>query len=76
MLFRSHDTSQMAAYEPGFPDAIYCWGGRSVFVECKGNAKEPLTEAEQRWHDAFQGDVRIVRSDEDAISIARELRNV
>ena len=71
-----HDTSQMAAYEPGFPDAIYCKDGRSVFVEYKGSAKEPLTEAEKRWHRDFQGQAVIVRSDEDALRLARELRGI
>jgi len=66
----------MAAYEPGFPDAIYCKDGRSVFVEYKGSAKEPLTEAEKRWHRDFQGQAVIVRSDEDALRLARELRGI
>ena len=70
-----HDTSQMAAYEPGFPDAVWCWGGRAFFVEHK-NGDERLTEAEKRWHREFQGQAVVVRSDEDALRLARELRGI
>jgi len=68
-----HDTSQMAAYEPGFPDALWAFGNRVLLVEHKNSEREQLTEAERHWHQTFAGEVWVCRSDEDALAIAREL---
>ena len=70
-----HDTSQMAAYAPGWPDSIWVYAGQVVFVEHK-NSDERLTEAERKWHREFLGISAVVRSDEDALRLARELRGI
>jgi len=51
------------------------WDEKLTAAEHK-NGSEPLTEAEKRWHREFQGQAVVVRSDEDALRLARELRGI
>ena len=65
------DTSQCAAYVPGWPDAVWCNPeGTVLFVEYKAE-KEGLTEAEERFYSALpRADIyTICRSVDDVLRI-------
>lgn len=59
----------------GFPDLVIGWQGRNYLVEVKDNSKSPsarrLTRAESEWHSKWRGQVAIVGSVEEAITLLK-----
>ncbi len=57
----------------GFPDLIVGYRGVNYLLEVKDGSKPPsarkLTDDEQRWHDEWRGQVVVVNSVEEAISV-------
>ena len=70
----------LAGVGKGCPDLVIGWQGRNYLVEVKSreNARRmgkgvpsatKLTELEQKWHDAWRGQVAIVETVEDLLSL-------
>jgi len=59
----------------GCPDLLVGYRGANYLLEVKDGTKPPskrrLTPDEQRWHDAWQGDVLIVASGQHAVDVVR-----
>jgi hypothetical protein len=55
----------------GFPDIVVGWKGRNYLLEIKDGSKTPsqrkLTPDEQKFHDFWFGDIKIVESVDDAL---------
>ena len=61
----------------GFPDLIVAKHGVNVLVEVKDGQKVPsarkLTADEQAFHDAWQGWIEIIESQEDAVTLVNKI---
>jgi hypothetical protein len=62
--------------DEGTFDLLCCYNGRTLLLEIKDGSKPPsarrLTDAEQKFHDAWPGDnLHIINSAEEAIALLR-----
>jgi len=59
-----------SAMGKGFPDLVVGWRGRNFLLEIKDGeaipSKRKLTPDEQKFHDFWLGDIKVVESVEDA----------
>lgn len=57
----------------GFPDLVIGHNGHTYLAEVKDGSKPPsrrkLTPDEQRWHEAWRGQVAIIETIEDALKL-------
>jgi hypothetical protein len=57
----------------GFPDLVVEYGGRTFLLEIKDGNKPPserrLTEAQEKFHAAWSGEIHVVESIEKAIAV-------
>ena len=69
--------TSLASVGGGCPDLLVGIRKVTTVIEVKDGAKPPskrkLTEAEQDWHDAYQGSVHIVESIEQALAVLATL---
>jgi len=72
-----HITSSIGG---GFPDLVSGYGGFTYLNEIKDGLKPPsgraLTEMEQKFFDAWKGHVCVLKSIEDAVQFANNVRNM
>lgn len=64
----------------GFPDLAIGFRGVTLLVEIKDGSKPPskrkLTPDEVEWHEAWQGQVAVVESVEDAVALLNRVTEV
>lgn len=64
----------------GFPDIVVGCFGFNLLVEIKDGAKPPskrkLTPDEERWHQLWTGQIDIVESSDDVLSLVQKYRGV
>lgn len=63
----------------GAPDIVIGANGKNVLVEIKDGNKAPfaqrLTSAEQKFHDEWRGDIRIIKTEMEALQLIKSLRS-
>lgn len=63
----------------GAPDIVIGANGKNVLVEIKDGSKAPfahrLTMAEQKFHDEWRGDIRIIKTEMEALQLIKSLRS-
>ena len=68
----------LAAIGKGCPDLLVGFNGVNLTLEVKDGAKIPskrkLTTDEQKWHMAWNGQVAVIESVDDAIAIIQSIR--
>jgi hypothetical protein len=68
-----------SALGKGFPDLVVGYRRRNFLVEIKDGSKPPsaqkLTPDETKWHDAWRGQITIIRSVDDVLTLLNEKEN-